>query len=131
MFFNNNSTLNINMNRKLILSTVLMIALAFVSNVTSAQTFDVVLSESGTLQLPTDQPLKASYTFSIASLQLANEEAYQEFFDTRSTDLIVYRVMASDAKAVIMISRSKRPEWSIIDWNQYLLEQTTINPIRN
>lgn len=131
MFFNNNSTLSINMNRKLILSTVLMIALAFVSNVTSAQTFDVVLSESGTLQLPTDQPLKASYTFSIASLQLANEEAYQEFFDARSTDLIVYRVMASDAKAVIMISRSKRPEWSIIDWNQYLLEQTTINPIRN
>lgn len=110
---------------------MLMIALAFVSNVTSAQTFDVVLSESGTLQLPTDQPLKASYTFSIASLQLANEEAYQEFFDARSTDLIVYRVMASDAKAVIMISRSKRPEWSIIDWNQYLLEQTTINPIRN
>lgn len=122
---------NKHMKTQLMLSVAVGFLLMLIGNTSTAQTTAAVLSEAGILQLPTDQPVKSTYIVDISALEISDEEELKAFFETRSNDLITYRVMASEAKAVLMIHRSKRAEWTIIDWNTYLLEQTTINPIRN
>lgn len=119
------------MNKQLIMSVMLGIFLALATSKAEAQTTAAQLSEEGILQLPTNQAVKSTYIVDLSALSFNGEEEMKSFFETRSTDLITYRVMAADAKAVLMIHRPKRPEWTVIDWNTYLLEQTTINPIRN
>lgn len=119
------------MNKQLIMSIMLGTFLALFASTTQAQATMAALSQEGILQLPTNEAVKSTYMIDISGLTFSGEEEMKSFFESRSNDLITYRIMASEAKAIVMIHRPKRPEWNIINWNSYLLEQTTLNPIRN
>lgn len=109
----------------------LTIGITLSSNLIAQNNPTATLNEAGVLQLPADQPLKNMYPFLLNGVSFENENAAVTFFEGLNTDLVTFRVMLDSQKAIVMIQRSKQPTWSIAEWNSYLLNLTTSNPIRN
>lgn len=116
---------------KLTGALVLTVSLFISSNIFGQGLPQASLNEAGVLQIPIDQPLKNMYTFQLTGVTFENSDQAVTFFEVRNTDLVTFRVMYESQKAVVMIQRSMQPAWSVDDWNSYLEEITTANPIRN
>jgi hypothetical protein len=71
------------------------------------------------------------YSFQLTGISFETSDEAVEFFEAFNTELVTFRVMYESQKAVVMIQRSKQPTWGVVEWNNYLLEHTTANPIRN
>lgn len=110
---------------------VLTISLFVSSNVFGQNNSQASLDEAGILQIPVDQPLKNMYTFPLTGITFENNDVAVSFFEERNTEFVTFRVMYESQKAVVMIQRSKQPSWGVAEWNTYLQEITTANPIRN
>jgi hypothetical protein len=110
---------------------VLTISLLVSSNIFGQNNPQASLNEVGILQIPVDQPLKNMYTFQLTGITFENNDVAVSFFEERNTELVTFRVMYESQKAVVMIQRSKQPSWGVAEWNNYLQEITTANPIRN
>ncbi|MFN6378279.1 MAG: hypothetical protein ACK4WD_03325 [Flavobacteriales bacterium] len=116
---------------RLVGALVLTISLFFSSNVFGQNNPQASLNEAGVLQIPVDQPLKNMYTFQLTGISFENSDLAVSFFEELNTEFVTFRVMYESQKAVVMIQRSKQPTWDVAEWNTYLQEITTANPIRN
>jgi hypothetical protein len=116
---------------RLIGALVLTISLFVSSNVFGQNNPQASLNEAGVLQIPVDQPLKNMYTFQLTGISFENSDLAVSFFEELNTEFVTFRVMYESQKAVVMIQRSKQPTWDVAEWNTYLQEITTANPIRN
>jgi hypothetical protein len=116
---------------KLLGAIFLTIILFVSSNVFGQNNPQASLNEAGILQIPVDQPLKNMYTFQLTGISFENNDVAVSFFEGLDTELVTFRVMYESQKAVVMIQRSKQPTWDVAEWNTYLQEITTANPIRN
>ena len=75
----------------------------------------------GTFEISTTN-LREFYTLDIASLNLKSTEEAVTFFSKKNTELIIFRPQADGETATVFLQLSKRPKWTVSDWNNALSE---------
>ena len=107
----------------------ILLPLLFAGNIASAQnTPNATLSETGIIQLPSDQALSDVYYFDMSQFHLSDDDM-TDLLSTKSSEHYSVRALPHLDKGILMLGRDEHPSWSISDWNVYLNTAGTINPI--
>ncbi|HKL40557.1 MAG TPA: hypothetical protein VJ894_07755 [Cryomorphaceae bacterium] len=79
------------------------------------------IQENGTFEIPSTN-LKEVYSLDISSMEFSQIEEGVEFFSEKNTDLIMFRPNADGTTATVFLQLSKRPEWTVSEWNNAISE---------
>ena len=88
------------------------------------------LNEQGIIQLPTNEPLSATYKFDISSLHFSNDQELIDFVTAKVSPNFQLRAVPSQGKAVLMLKLAVQPSWTVADWNAHLASVCAANPVR-
>lgn len=120
------------LSKQLLMPAFLLFAGMFMSVEMKAQTKpQALLSGNGLLQLPTNLALNDSYEFSTASFGFQNESQAVEYFRSKSSDEVFFRVKLSEQKAYVYLNKKAHPSWTLTEWNNLLNTKTTASPLLN
>jgi len=118
--------------KKLLLLAFLVLGGMFISTEMYCQSKPAAtLSAAGILQLPTNVALAPSYVFELSSFGFATaDQAIQYFAGKQYADFVI-RPNTAQNKAVVMLSTSNHPGWSVAQWNTLLNAALTAQPLTN
>ncbi len=88
------------------------------------------LNEQGIIQLPTNEPLSATYKFDISSLHFSNDQELIDFVSAKVSPNFQLRALPSQGKATLMLKLAVQPSWTVADWNAHLASVCAANPVR-
>ena len=104
-------------------SFILSAMLLFTFSVVKAQVArEADINPDGSIALPTEQVLSELYTVDIASLNFENLEEAVNYFSDFNSELVAIRPNLSNNTAYLFVQKSKKPDWTIEDWNDHLSE---------
>jgi hypothetical protein len=84
----------------------------------------VLVNNNGTIALPIDQELQEVYEIDIASLEFESLEGAVEYFKELNSKYVLFRPNPDLNTAMLYLQLSKRPAWSVEQWNNLLAEVT-------
>jgi hypothetical protein len=79
------------------------------------------IKTNGAFEIPSTN-LQDFYSLDISSLELTSIEEAVEFFSEKNTDLIMFRPNADGTTATVFLQVSRRPQWTVSDWNNAISE---------
>lgn len=100
-----------------ILKSTFMVCMVFSSFNLFSQTGNILeIEEEGNFEIPSTN-LKETYSLDISSLEFNSIDEAVEFFSEKNTDLIMFRPNADGTTATVFLQISKRPQWTVSQWN--------------
>jgi len=81
---------------------------------------ELIINNNGTLSLPQDTELTERYSFDISSLEFSSLEDAVEYFSDFNSKYLAFRPDISNQTAHLYLQLSKRPQWTIEQWNDLL-----------
>lgn len=82
------------------------------------------------VQIPNSSPVQKEYEASITALNFTQEQAYR-FFNWYSENLVIFQLDYPAQKVKIVLGTEYRPQWSAVEWNNYLSEKAKKAKSRN
>lgn len=105
-----------------ILKSTFLVCMVFSSLALFSQTKNALeIKDNGAFEIPSNN-LQDYYSLDISSLELKSIEEAVELFSKRNTDLIMFRPNADGTTATVFLQISRRPQWTISDWNHAISE---------
>lgn len=102
---------------------LLLTAMLLTFSIASAQSArEASINPDGSIALPTEQVLSELYTVDITSLNFENLEEAVNYFSDFNSELVAIRPNLSNNTAYLFVQKSKKPDWTIEDWNDHLSE---------
>jgi len=98
-------------------------ALLCTANVFSQSESRLELREDGSFQIPSVD-LKEVYKLDLTELNLESFEDALNLLSHKNTDLILFRPNNDGTEATVFLQLSKKPQWTVSDWNSAISEIT-------
>lgn len=105
-----------------ILKSIFLVCMVLSSLTLFSQTDNALeIKTNGAFEIPSTN-LQDFYSLDISSLELTSIEEAVEFFSEKNTDLIMFRPNADGTTATVFLQVSRRPQWTVSDWNNAISE---------
>jgi hypothetical protein len=106
------------------LKSFLFATMLMVGAIVNAQTDNKIeMREDGTFRIPPTE-LKEVYTLDITSLNFESFDSAVNYLSQKNTDLILFRPNGDGTEATVFLQLSKKPQWTVSDWNGAISEIT-------
>lgn len=113
-----------------LVATAMMLMIFSLAAHAQAEPPKASLSQEGVLQLPADAPLSSTYLVDLSSFDFASEQEMVAFFSTKANDKFAMRAIPSRNQAIVYLQVKKNANWSVAQWNAYLVQETNQRPIK-
>lgn len=105
-------------NLKLILAAIFLF---MVTAGVQAQTQKASIKEDA-IVLDNTQTVQDRYTLDLSTFNFQSEEEARNYFESKNSQLVSYRVLFDDNVAIVFPQIKLKPEWTTENWNAYFLQ---------
>lgn len=99
------------------------LALLLTATPGQAQEKTATLHQDGRVEIPAEEITNGAYEIDISMMGFHEERQAIEYFRAHSGTSHFYRPVLTQNKAVLYLKRKTHPEWSAVQWNDYLSEK--------